>query len=401
MASRTWRVGPIGRWALALLGLAIAKPTAAQSSGAVKDVQPIPRWAAPGALSLIGNVRELRDGRVLVVDAGNRMVYLIRPVTGTTSPVGRHGSGPGEYLLPSLLLPLAAGETGILDPPNARILVLSPNGIPSRVIPERAPRPQGGRASLEPARVSASDTLGRLYARAQPAALAAGGRIEVTDTAAIERWTPGAQRRDTAGFIPVFRPPDAVVVQGLIVARSGVPEAFPASALWTAGAEGRLAIVYSNPYRVVLLLPGGRRVEGPIIQYSPIRLTEAEKRVWREASTLPSFQTVYPGNGSPPIIRKVVGRPQEPKWPEFLPAITGAQLLFDELGRLWVARSGEAHAPQLFDVFGRTGVRVGQVRLPASTRLLGFGPSGLYVARRDRDDLESLQLHEMPELPMP
>jgi len=401
MARRTWAVGPCGWWALALLSVAPGEPIASQSMSTIKDVQPIPRWTAPGALSVIGNVRELRDGRVLVVDAGDRMVYLIRPVTGTTSPVGRHGSGPGEYLLPSLLLPLAAGETGILDPPNARILVLSPNGTPSRVIPDRAPRPPGGRTSLEPGRVSASDTLGRVYARAQSAAVAAGGRLEVTDSAAIEWWTPGAQRRDTAGFVPVFRPPDAVVVQGLTVAGSGPPEAFPASALWAVSADGRLAIVYPNPYRVVVSMPDGRRLHGPIIQFPRIKVTEAEKRSWREARSQPWFQTVYPGNGRPPIIRMVAGKPQEPRWPEFLPAITGAQPIFDELGRLWVARSSAANVPQLFDVFGPTGVRVGQVRLPASTRLLGFGPSGLYAARRDRDDLEYLQLHAMPDLPLP
>jgi hypothetical protein len=47
----------------------------------------------------IDGVREMRDGRVLVVDSREMIVRLVYLRTGRVERVGRSGRGPGEYAL--------------------------------------------------------------------------------------------------------------------------------------------------------------------------------------------------------------------------------------------------------------------------------------------------------------
>ncbi len=361
------------------------------------QVETVPVATARTPFTLIRSVRELAHGVVLVLDYGDRALNLVDLRSGKSVAVGGHGSGPGEYLLPELLLPLDNGRTGLLDPPNSRILILASDGTPVGVVSDRAPMAGGARAGLEATRVSSSDSLGRLYSRAMSVGLGAGGTLTVTDSAAIERWVPGINRRQTVGFVPTQLPPDAVIVQGVVAAppRGALP--FAVNPQWAVALDGRVAIVHTKPYRVDFLEPDGRRVEGAPIEFVPVRVTEAHRRLWRQAQARPVFQTVHPGDGAPPTVRVAQRRAQEPpRWPNTLPAITGERPTFDRLGRLWVARNSLAGAPPRYDIIGQDGHRVAQCELPRGTRLLGFGMEGVFLARVDSDELEHLQRHVLP-----
>ena len=51
--------------------------------------------------SQIAAVRELKDGRLLVVDSRDKLVQLVNLNANRAIKVGREGLGPGEYGLPT------------------------------------------------------------------------------------------------------------------------------------------------------------------------------------------------------------------------------------------------------------------------------------------------------------
>ena len=78
--------------------------------------------------TFVASVRELRDGRVLVLDRRDRLVLLVDFGSGTATAVGREGTGPGAYSQPGRLFPLPGDTTAIDDGPARRFVVVEPNG---------------------------------------------------------------------------------------------------------------------------------------------------------------------------------------------------------------------------------------------------------------------------------
>ncbi|MDP1861873.1 MAG: hypothetical protein Q8K82_24655, partial [Gemmatimonadaceae bacterium] len=92
----------------------------------------------------VGGVRELKDGRLVVIDARDKIVQLVDFKAGTGTKVGREGSGPGEYALPMRLVPLPGDSSGVYDMLNSRLLVVLPNGKPGNfIVTESAGSPGG------------------------------------------------------------------------------------------------------------------------------------------------------------------------------------------------------------------------------------------------------------------
>src|SRR5690606_21565389 len=79
-------------------------------------------------LSQVTGLRELSDGRIVVLDARERIVHLLDPRTRSATRIGGEGSGPGEYLRPNAILALPNDTTLISDFGNTRYLVLGAGG---------------------------------------------------------------------------------------------------------------------------------------------------------------------------------------------------------------------------------------------------------------------------------
>ena len=138
-------------YALALLAAA-ALPVAAQQPTRTL-AKPLAEYGEP--FSQIAAIRELKDGRLLVVDSRDKLVQLVDLTAKTATKVGREGSGPGEYGLPTQLFALPGDSSVIFDPLNQRYLMVHPDGKPGasfRVGDEPSPpprppqgqRPEGG-----------------------------------------------------------------------------------------------------------------------------------------------------------------------------------------------------------------------------------------------------------------
>lgn len=387
------------RWWTLVAGSLIGSGVEAQV--AVRRLTTPPLWEAPAGFTEVRGVRELPSGIVVILDAGDQAVLRFDPSTRHLSPVGRTGSGPAEYRFPTRLLPLAAGQTGILDPPNARILVLGPDGVPAHTTADR-PVQVGGIDGLAATPPVAADGAGRFYSQAQSATLRPGGTWQVVDSAAIERWAPGEAGRDTVAFVPVTLPPGVFVSQGTVAAPPTALQPFTRFAQWAVAADGWVAVVHPAPYRVTLFAPGGQRRQGPQVLHTPVRLTAGDKARWLADRRKPRRQFVYPGGGGSPYVRTVTPSVPEPsRWPVVLPPTTGEPPLFDIQGRLWVGRTTPHGVPRRYDIFDRRARQVAEVEFQPDTRLIGFGARLVYAVRRDEDDLEYVQAIPLPALPPP
>ena len=88
----------------------------------------------PEAFSTITSIRELASGKVYLVDARDKVVQLLDFAAGTMTQVGREGQGPGEYALPTGLLPLPGDQTLLQDLMAQRFMVLTPDGKPGEIL---------------------------------------------------------------------------------------------------------------------------------------------------------------------------------------------------------------------------------------------------------------------------
>lgn len=354
----------------------------------------------PAGFTAIGGVLELRGGSVLVLDVGERTLHRLTFGPSAIEPIGRHGSGPQEYQRPIALLPQARGRVALSDPGNARMLVLDSNGNPTGTVPDPSARMEGHRG-LQLSRPTASDSFGSYYAQGQSAARGERGGWQPADSAAIERWSEGSDRRDTLAYVGTPLPPGSIVIGGYVSSGPNPTPATPFSRrpTWTVSLDGWIAIVHLDPYRIDLYPPSRQVRRGAPIPSEAVNLTERHKAAWREEQSRPRMQTVYPGGGQAPYTRTVAPRVQEPAaWPRALPPVTEEPPRFDPIGRIWVGRSTPAGAPRRYDLVDRNAARIAQVELPPGTRLAGFGLQTIYLVRTDADDLEHLQRYPISAL---
>ena len=312
----------------------------------------------------IGSVRELSDGRLVVVDAGNQSVHVVDFKTKSVEQIGGNGSGPGEYRSPVALLPSSGDTTLLADPGNARLLAIAPNAKDVRAVTDMWPF-AGGRPGTRLAR--GADARGRGYFQGRATAMRpeASGSV-ATDSAALVRSARGSAGEDTLGYISLSpRKINMSSKDGKIQSVSILIPPFPSQDGWVVFPDGAVALVRANDYRVDWVLPDGKRVAGRPIPFTPVRVTEADKK----------------GRKDP-----------QPDWPDVKPPFAYANVLAGTDGNVWIPRYGSAEDKRShFDVVDRRGAVIARVDVPNRGRIVGFGPKSIYVVRLDGDDLQYLQ----------
>lgn len=358
-----------------------------------------PDATAPTDYTRLSGLRELPDGRVIVLDGVERRLEVVDLDARHITALSRHGSGPGEFMMPDRLLPLGEGFAGVRDGARPFLLVLSPTAELIATLDPRGPPPRIGRRALPLPSPAASDAAGRFYAALSLLHESPDGRLTARDSFAVVRWGATSPGLDTLVVLPQRLPPTAFVQGGFVISPAGPIEPFRVGVAWAVAGDGTVGVVYPEPYRIELIgpQPGVRRGGSGPIPHTTLRVTAAHRREWRRAQSSPLVQLVYPGGGRAAYARTTRPVPREPvRWPRTLPAVTGEPPRFDNAGRLWVARTTPATAPPIADVFSRGGQLSMQVRLPPATRIVGFGEGVVYLARRTPDDLEILQRHRLP-----
>jgi hypothetical protein len=390
---------------LALLAVLVIGPGAA--GGQQKVALAKPTAETTESFTRITAIRELPSGKVLVADAQDKVVQLVDFASGSVTKVGREGNGPGEYALPFALAGLPDGSTLVHDMLNRRFLIIGADGKPGGFLEMPRPPASGGGGGGPVIlggiqQLRGYDNQGRLYFTGSPFSPTGG----TADSVALQRWDRVRPAFDTVGYLKL--PAGSAQRSGNannVTIRMGNNIRFTPAEAWAVAGDGSIARVFPDPYRVVWLHGKGAPVTGPVVPYSPIKVTEADKKEILDA------QRRNPGTrimiGGPPGGGGGGGPPPnfQPPAPEFADTkppfesgigIQGSVLATPE-GEVWVLRTRPAgDKTPSYDVFDRTGTLVKKVSLNPSSRVAGFGKGTVYVVRTDEDDLQYLQRYARP-----
>lgn len=386
MRGRTVTIG--GRAALAALVL-LAPDVASSQRVPVRQLSRPEASSRAGFTKLVG-LRELADGRVVIVDELDRLVRVLDAGLEEVTQVGRQGSGPGEYMSPGRVFGLAGDSFAIQDQHNARMLVITGAGAVSGFL-DRFGAPPGTSVPDVKLPPMAADGRGCFYTQAAPGVAAStGSRVRLSASAPVLRWCGRDARRDTVALVgvPESEQTGAAAGRGLVVRMPSGP--FSTRAQWAVAHDGTLAIVTPDPYRVEIVRPDGTRRQGPAVSYDRVRVTEALKAEWRKDASAPVMGIMVGRDGSRSA-RAITPQPREPaEWPAYLPPFLYDAVKAAPDGRFWVQRTTAAGGPGAYDVFDSSGVLVERVAVPRGSRLLGFGRNGVYLVTRDELDLENV-----------
>jgi len=345
----------------------------------------------PEGFSSLNALRELPDGRVMVLERCESVVVLLDFAARRFTQVARTGAGPGEYVRAAALWALPGDSSAIYDRANLRFLVIDPTGKPGRFFraPQSLATRVGGFAVEAPFTVRGTDGRGRFYAR-QAGRRATEKGIVQDDSVPVERWDPLSGRRDTVGFYRVLR-------GGLVKDFTEPP--FSTVIEWAVSPAGDVALVYPHDYHVEFISPAGARKIGKPNPWTRVRLGKAHKERYRKEQQASVCASSTSKIGFVPNVEKgkvdvveLRGGEEPKEWPEHLPPFLRSAVSFSPDGMLWVHRTGEVGEAPTYDLIDSTGRVVRRILLQPGSKLLGFGKSRIFIARVDRDDLQYVQV---------
>lgn len=382
-----------------LVALLALTPALAGAQGAKLLSKPEAEFAEP--FTAVTGIRELKDGRVVVIDVRDKIVQIVDLKTGNATKVGREGSGPGEYALPMRLLALPGDSSAVFDPLNSRLLVVAPDGKAGGFIRMQDGTTGGpGRgisAGFAPPRFS--DARGRLYWQGQSVQFREGAPPVEGDSAPILRFDRTTQKSDTVAFVRV--PKGNVRASGgpgRMEMRIGGSNPFLARDEWAVLPDGRVLVLRAPEYRVDVAGAGGRTTPGAPIAYERLEVSERHKQQWRDSrkNQVAIMMTINNGErrasaGPPPA-----NLPDPTDWPDLLPPFLENAAFPAPNGTVWLARTREANdeTPN-YDVIDAAGRVVARYEMPKGTRLVGVGNGVVYAVRNDEDDLQYLQRYRV------
>ena len=374
---------------LTVCALCGAGGVAAQSAS--RTVLSKPDASFPEPFSSVIGLRELPDGRVVLSDRLEQTVAILDLAGGDVTPVGRQGQGPGEYGMPGPLFPFPGDSTLMVDFGALRAVLIAGDRL-GRTIPLSS----GDGLPMIP---RGADARGRMYG-SLPAIARASGGVGTADSAPITRLDPATGTLDTAGWVRSGSGGAVAAMRssgGGQVRVSGM-RPYAAEDGWTVAPDGRIALVHADDYHVEWIATDGRRVSGPSLPYTPVKIGKAEKEEWADRMTGGTAVMIMRGGSgnasAPPPSAMRPPRPNidEQDWPEVKPPFVANGLRVSPDGELWIQVSQPAVAKgDLWDVVDARGQRIRQVVLPEGRRLVGLGKGTLYTVRRDADDLEWLE----------
>jgi hypothetical protein len=327
-------------------------------------------------------VHELADGRVLMTDNLDRVIRAVDLSSGTVRDLGRRGKGPLEYESAHTILQ-GRGDTVLVTDNSQRRFVRLVNA--EIVATELQPDILRALSSFS---APIADGSGRLYFDLRDIEMGSDGFHERDGV--VIRWTPGTARLDTVATLRVARhAPRANVGYN----------PFPYRDAWGLAADGAIARIGTEPYRVEWLADG-RRTSGAPIAYDRVRIDAEERDAERDAFSgrgRGGMSFTGPPETRPSREPAVRLRIPDDVFPPYKPPFTASRVLVSPAGDVWIPRAAAWNAEwRTVDVVGRDARLRRHVRVPAGTRIVGFGGAAVYVAVTDAYDLQWLERIPQP-----
>ena len=334
--------------------LVMAVPVIAQQPA--PRALPPPLWTSVESFSSIGGVRELSDGRLIVLDAKERRIALLGSDGKLSAEIGRQGAGPGEFRFANRHIALPGDTTFVPDQSLRRFLVIDEAGKAVATIPF----PEAIASGLISAH--SADAEGRLVFAPYFASRRDDGAPE---DAPLLAWSHRTNRVDTIATIRLQRSKKIPVTGGIATYNIRYS---PADA-WLPLSTGEVAILHPEGYREEIIGRGSPNRLGPVTLFDRVRVADEERVPKQVAADIPDVK----------------------------PPFWDREPLAGPSGELWSQRSAAFGASErLWDVFDRTATRVRTYALDKSLRIASFGRQAIYVIRTDGDGLEWIEKRPIP-----
>lgn len=322
----------------------------------------------------ISSVRELPDGRALVIDSRERTLHLANFANGEVEQLGRAGRGPLEYERPTRLVAVGTDSTLLIDAGTRRWLSLAGPHL----------------AITHPA----SDSV---VERAGTTIVGADSRGHVLGVVLIDREVvEGDRQRERLAVLRVNRLTAQVETlttikgaesnvqstrNGNVVTRAILELALTVPEQALLFPDGWVAIARQRPYRIDWIPPAGARISGAPLPWPDPPVNSAEIEIYRKSLEFDLGRPVPGPITGLPFVDVVSPFPRSALHP--LPN-----------GQLLVARSKWSGSRGTeYDVIDRRGQLTGQARLPANVRIVGVSAAHVFTVSIDEDGIETLRRH--------
>ena len=328
--------------------------------------------------SSIISVREIRDGRVLVADRRDSRFVVLDLQSGAANAVGNKGQGPNEWptVVPTWPLP---GDSSLMIFAGSRWLMLNGATMVS-TIAAQTPAVAATRGVVRG--VNAMDVF-------TASALGVGGTYG--DSTPLVRINRASGKVDTVTKlkgVAVRRVSEPGSAEGPGYFQTSVPT-LQVTEQVIPFADGWIAIIRLDPYRVDWRSPAGAWTRGAPLPFARNAMSDAEKQAYMERTALRD------------------GKPVEPitsvnLWPETIPPFISPVSLFAAPdGRAVVGRFPSTKNPETrYDIISRDGKLLSQLELPENQKIVGFGIGRIvYVATTDDNGIQRLARHSWTLMP--
>jgi hypothetical protein len=380
---------------IALLTVAAAHPLPAQRAEPPVIVLNRPDRVLASGFTRIAGFFELQDGRVLISDRGEEQLLLADFSTELITRVGRKGSGPAEYRLPSRMIAWRGDSVLLNDQGNTRLAVIGPDLRIHRSFTLNVP---GVPTTLAPRAV---DSRGRLYVQIPRWASQSFGQRG--DSTPVVRITPSATGQggqvDVLTWVILTADPGPV--------KYGLPYIpFTPQDGWTVTPSGNLVLVRSNDYHVEWWGERGVATRGAPVPTPRIPVTRADKVAYTRSflegttvggrggpNTAPSGESNLPADWlTQEQVEQLVERN---RFATVKAPITDAAPILAPDGTLWVERAVPHGSPSEWDLFDSSGARTRRIQLPLGRRLLSIGRTSAYLISVDEDGFEKVERYRL------
>ncbi len=351
--------------------------------------------------SLITAVGEIKPGLIAVYDGVDAELSTVNFANGSRTPLGRAGSGPGEYRGVTGVFRMQGDTIWLLDAMQMRVVAFTPDLKPGPSFPFMLFDAKTSTALTAP---FGSDRRGQLYASALQILASetrTGGTMQFPDSVGVVRFNPraGGERTELARLrYPISGKPEMqrngtnlkymVAFPGLVAADAYA--VFP---------EGRVAIVRGDLYTVQFIGADGKRTTPVKIAYDRVRVTDADRKAeMDEAKRQAEEQGAAVRKMMPAGVTMQFELLPPASWPDFYPPIAPLGALAAPDGNLWVKRAIPVRlGREQWDVISPAGKLVARWRLPAKTTLVSLGTGVAYTVRSDAVVLRDVQQVALPK----
>jgi hypothetical protein len=370
------------RSARAVASVAVLLAGASQADGLAQE---LPLTSLPAAIAAYGDeytrilsVRALPDGRVLVSDVV--ALWVVDAPGAVPREIGPRGRGPREYQRAGWLHAAGGDTTWLEDLQDRRRHV-----VVGATLSDRSEHPPRRAIDFQLLGISGDGT----FAELQVTRVANGPDerrlpplLQFAESTAVLRYdrqgrvdTIARLRGDYLGETTVAK----ATRSGRMVYQLRSPlEGREQAAFF---ADGWLAVLRRDPYRVDWVTPAGRLLVGRALPYASVRVDERQRRRAIANHHFAGDSSLFESGDFP-------------RWPNQLPPFLNDALTPLADGSVLVRRAPDARqAGLVHDVVGRDGSLRSRLLLAATQRVVASDPRGIYVATRDADGVETLTLH--------